>query len=322
MCYVSHVPMVRPRDEDNLELPPLDGEETDGDRTEFDEPIAAPKDDGHDPYDDKTTDDASLDDVLPTLEGESVLDDDPADLEIEAPGMVERLAEIVTAADDDASGLDDGGIEFQDEGDTIRGDRGEEGFAEPEEPLDEADLPALDADEEGEAEDGLFFDDEREAPGDDLVFAERAWAVKAKAPLGDVVQVAALGARIDVRLASGAALRSVDGGRSFAASDVPPTSVPAPRGTTLRLPGDRVVSIRSGFDRCLVVCGGTVAAPRPARIVCDLSMELDADAGDVAVRALAYDVGTATLWIGCLWGIIALEVPRDDMMGESKVPVS
>ncbi len=314
------------RDEDGLVLPPLDGEETEGAGSEFEDPLAAPREDGHDPYDDATAEgehDFAADEAVEALDGaESALDDTPADVELEAPAIVERLAAIATA-DDDGTGVDDTGVIFEDDRQVTLGvDRGEEGFSEPEEPLDEGALPALDADEEGEAEDGLFYEDEREAPGDELVFSERAWPVKVKMPLGDVVHVAVAGLRVDVRLASGAAVRSVDGGKSFAASDLPPTSLPPPRGTTVRLPGERVVSIRSGFDRCLVVCGGTTAAPRPPRIVCDLSIELDADASDVGVQAMAYDVGTTTLWIGCRWGIVGIEVPRDDVMDGGKVSVS
>lgn len=312
--------MVNPRDDDSLELPPLDGEESEPKRSDFDEPLAAIAEDGHDPYDDRTSEDAATDEALPTLEGESVLDDAPSDIDVDAPAMIERLAEITASADDDAGGFaDEADGDLEEGGETLLGDRGEEGFVEPDEALSEADLPALDADEDGEAEDGLFYDDEREAPGDDLVFSESSWKVLAKAPLGDVVEVAVAGTRVDARLASGAALRSVDGGTSFAASDIPPSSLPAPRGTSIRLPGERIVTIRSGFERCLVVC--TVEG-RPPRIVCDLSMELDADASDVAVRALAYDVGTTTLWVACRWGVVGLEVPREHIESDVKVPVS
>ncbi len=315
--------MVNPRDEDGherLELPPLDGEESEPKRSDFDEPLPAVADDGHDPYDDRTAEDAATDEALPTLEGESVLDDAPSDIDVDAPAMIERLAEITAAPDDDAGGFaDEADGDLDEGGETLLGDRGEEGFVEPDEALSEADLPALDADEDGEAEDGLFYDDEREAPGDDLVFSERSWPVVAKVPLGDVVEVAVAGSRVDARLVSGAALRSVDGGVSFAASDAPPPSLPAPRGTSVRLPGDRVVTIRSGFERCLVVCTAEGQAPR---IVCDLSMELDADASDVAVRALAYDVGTTTLWIACRWGVVGLEVPREHIRTDVKSTVS
>jgi hypothetical protein len=312
------------RDEDALDLPPLDGEETDPTKgDDFEDPLASLEDDGADPFDDATAEDEPVDEPIDALEDDasSALDDTPADVEIEAPALVERLAAIA-GADDEPAELDDGGVTFEDDEVTLGGDRGEEGFAEGEEALDESALPALDADEEGEADEGLFFDDERTAAGDDLVFSERGWPVKAKVPLGDVVHVAVAGLRVDARLATGAAVRSVDGGKTFAASDLPPTSVPPPRGTTLRLPGERVVSIRSGFDRCLVLCGGNATTPRPIRIVCDLSMELDADAGDVAVRALAYDVGTTTLWIACKWGIVGLDVPRDDVTDGAKVSVS
>ncbi|CAN5482035.1 hypothetical protein BH09MYX1_BH09MYX1_59580 [soil metagenome] len=300
------------RDEENLELPPLDGEDSETGGDEFDDPIDALDDDGDDPYDDKNADDPEMDDALPLLESESVLDDDGANIEIEAPVLLERITEMAATRDDEVGGLEDDDFDFREVNENAHADRGEEGFVEPEAPLDEADSPPLDADEEGEGHDALFFEDEREIPGDELVFSERAWTLKAKAALGDVVNVAVAGARVDARVAGGAALRSVDGGASFATSDLPPTSLPSPRGTSLRLPGERTVSIRSGFDRCLVVCERDGQAPR---IVCDLSIELDADASDVTVHALAYDVGTTTLWIGCRWGVVGLEVPRDDIKG-------
>lgn len=296
-----------PDDDETLDLPPLDGEDGDARAAEFDDPLAAPEDDGHDPLDDRAAEDAVPTEIEEDEDGESALDDRPADVEIEPSVLFDRLAEIERAdvPDDEAAELDTG-LSFDDDGTTTH-DRGEEGFDEPDEVLDEAALPALDADEDGEADEGLFYEDDREHATDDLPF-DRPWPVVAKAPIGEVIQIAVAGSRVDVRLTSGAALRSVDGGTTFAGTDLPPTLVPPPKGMTLRLPGERTVSLKSSFDRCVVVCTG----PGGSRVVSDLSIELDADARDVAVNALAYDVGTRILWIGGRWGILGLAVPAPD----------
>ncbi len=189
--------------DDDIDLPPLDGGAEDAAIEESDsedlDPV--PADAGKDPFDDSTgTDDpvdlADIDD----LEDANDLDDgspelandleDQADiLEDRASGFLERESLL---AGDDEPGVGDEDFGIGDDEASAAMDAGEEGPQDADEELREEDLPALDADDLGEADEGDFFELESSA-APPFAWAEPRWESRTVASIGPVIAVVVSG---------------------------------------------------------------------------------------------------------------------------------
>lgn len=170
-------PMANPEDE--LDLPDLDGESDDPTETPHDlagELDVTEADDG-DAFDDATAGDA-VDHGISLGEGaEGGLladSDDAAALDI--GGFDLSIGdETEDLRDDSAEGRgEDPDLETGEESSTA--DAGEEGPSDEDEELREEDLPALDADEDGDVADDVLFERSMLAESDELRWDDRAWA--------------------------------------------------------------------------------------------------------------------------------------------------
>jgi hypothetical protein len=182
---VDSVSMTIPNktDELDLELPALDGED---DPFEPDAPeLIAMFDEGASDLDDTTgLGDAAHDDVtFDGAEGGWLLDsEDAAGLDVGAFDVAIG-AEGRVLDDDDAEGrlvLDD--LVAEPEG--FVSDGGEEGPIDGDDELREEDLPALDADDDGDVPDEALFDRSLLTSDDDLRWDDRAWARADGAAIG------------------------------------------------------------------------------------------------------------------------------------------
>ncbi len=153
--------MIPPTDDDLDDLPPLDGDgEEPGDpEAELDDDLDP---ENGDPLDDATSEDAPVDaDELDGEEGgKSWIDEaaDAPDLELGDTGLVvfdESLSGLDDSAEPDPGGDDVG---FGETGEKATLDSGDEGPLDPDEELRDEDLPAFDADDEGEPDEAGFWD--------------------------------------------------------------------------------------------------------------------------------------------------------------------
>ena len=307
-------------DDDDLliELPPLDGEGEEGNASAFEDPLDALVPDGGDSLDDSTGDDDPVDEPLDTLD-----DEDGDDGEEGPPGELD-LGAVVTEpvgtflGDDEPPGVDGEDFGLGDAPDTAD-DAGEEGFEAEDEALRAEDLPALDADDEGEGEDGLFYDGIVRAADSEIPWDDRGWERVALEPLGHVVAIEVQGA-IDLVLKDGRALRSVDG-LTFALFDRPPvaTGAPAPRPAKRNLPAGATAHASLPDGSAAVAMAtldgrSTLAIAErdgKVRIVADVTAELDLEAEDARIDALAFDPQRAILWAGGPFGLLGFRArPR------------
>lgn len=162
-------------DELDLELPALDGEEDSSEADAAHEPLDAMNDDG-DLFDDATGEDAPYEELsvegtesgwLVDAENASSLDVGPLDVALEPEGKVLGDDEADTRA-----GFDDLVSEEED----FVSDAGEEGPLDADEELREEDLPALDADEDGDVPEDELYDGTALAMDEELRWDDRAWA--------------------------------------------------------------------------------------------------------------------------------------------------
>jgi len=149
-----------PRDDELDDLPPLDGESPDeeGHAPELDEEPAG----GDASLDDATGEDDPVDPAeLDIDDGEGGWlegTDDAEDLDMGETPLVELEAERDPMDDVEEPGVGDEDFGIGQDGERAELDSGEEGPAAEDEALREEDLPALDADEEGEVEDADLMD--------------------------------------------------------------------------------------------------------------------------------------------------------------------
>jgi hypothetical protein len=156
-------PEQRPNDDQLDELPPLDGDAKDGPEPEgaFEEPLEDPP--GEASLDDKTGEDDVPE--APELEADDAeggwLNEAPdaPDLELGDVAIADLGGEPIDGADDaeepTAADLDVGLADGPEHGGL---DTGDEGPLDADEELREADLPALDADEEGDVDEAALLD--------------------------------------------------------------------------------------------------------------------------------------------------------------------
>jgi hypothetical protein len=311
-------------DEDDLlaELPPLDGEGEEGNPSAFDEPLDDLRPDGGNALDDTTGDDEPIDEPLDTLGGGDEAgedDDDEGPLEIDLGTAIDEPVGSFLG-DDEPPGVDGEDFGLGDTPDTAD-DAGEEGFEAEDEALRAEDLPSLDADDEGEGEDALFYEGIVRAGDSEIPWDDRGWERVALEHLGQVVAIEVQGA-IDVTLKDGRTLRSVDG-VTFAVFDAPapsiPLGVPAPRASVRSLPAS--ATAHAGLPDGSAAVAMTTLDGRSTlaiaerdgkvRIVADVTAELDLDAEDARVDALAFDPQRAILWVGGPFGLLGFRArPR------------
>jgi hypothetical protein len=182
--------------DDDIDLPPLDGGTEDAavDESDSDDLDPVPDDAGKDPFDDSTgtNDPVDSDDIDP-LEDENGNDDEDREpaggLEDQADFLEDRasgLLEESMLADNDEHGVGDEDFGIGDDEPTAAMDGGEEGPQDADEELREEDLPALDADDLGDGDEGDFFELESSA-SPPFAWAEPRWESRAVASLGPVI---------------------------------------------------------------------------------------------------------------------------------------
>jgi hypothetical protein len=183
---------VSPADDD-IDLPPLDGgtEDPAADDSDSDDLDPVPADAGKDPFDDSTgTDDpVDSDDIDPLDQENGGEGEDPERVDEQADLLDDResglLEESVLADGDDAT-ITDEDFGIGDDEPSAAMDGGEEGPQDADEELREEDLPALDADDLGDAEEDDFFELESSANAP-FPWAEPRWESRAVASLGPVI---------------------------------------------------------------------------------------------------------------------------------------
>jgi len=335
--------MALPRTERNedepLELPPSDGDNVESDEsapTTDDDLDAIPADAASDPYEDATGEDDPVDEELDALDSASALGDDVVGMveqDHEAPEMA--LSESALG-DDEPPGVqgEDFGLDDRSEGE-IR-DAGEEGFDAVEPELRVEDLPRLD---EGDDEE-LSVEEATESQPSmaELRWDDRGLAREALHPVGHVVGLR-VRAGLEIALADGSGLRSVDGGRTFSASDhvdvedepvlvrgrsrallregvgilrslgdgplVPLESTAGATAFTLLEDGTVIAAVEGENERCQLV---SVSVQGSCTIVADVSMECDDEGGrdtSTTVEALAADERAGLIWAGGAFGLLA-----------------
>lgn len=295
-------------DEPLPQLPPLDGDEDEGDAAADDE-IAT--DDGEGSLDDAAAGDLDVGAIEIADEGESALGDEPTPL----------VDDHEIDFDDDARGETDDEqiaverIELDEIDETTDDDGGAEGTDEtPESALDGEELPAIDADESGDAGDDLVVGEPLAArPETDLAWADVAWtqlparAAHDSAPPREgsaptVVEASGVRAFVSANEAwlarAGAAPRRIAGTLGATALAVVGADAPA-----------RVlvaIAVREA-RRVLVVC---VRADDRAEIVAELAADDDSDEGAPDVARLAWDADGDVLWALGTFGAIGWRVSR------------
>lgn len=286
-------------DDLDLELPALDGED-DGAKDEpaFDGLEMA--DDGLDPLDDSTGEAGPHDDlVVDGAEGGWLLDaETAAGLDV-GPFDVAVAPEGSVLEDDTA---ETGGLE-----DLISGDEefvvdtGEEGPVAALEELREEDLPAIDADDDGDVPDDDLFDRGMIAVDGDLRWDDRAWtraseALAAPPPGSEEVDdsgVLAVPGEDSAQRARDAKWKELDeSGRLMAAGFLPGGSIVVALATT-----DRA--------RALIV---RVQTDGEARIIAEIdprSASADDDGESCIVTFLRWDAARGCLFVGGNFGVEA-----------------
>ncbi len=192
-----------PTRDDDIDLPPMDGgaDDESTEESDSDDLDPVPEDAGKDPFDDSTgTDDPvdadeidALDEDDDDSDEESEIDDldeDASFLEERASGLLEAES-LLTENDEQGVGDEDFGIGD----DEARGatDGGEEGPQDADEELREEDLPALDADDMGDADEGDFFEIESSA-APPFSWADPRWESRTVASIGAVMAIVVNGA--------------------------------------------------------------------------------------------------------------------------------
>ncbi|WP_394838925.1 hypothetical protein LVJ94_18710 [Pendulispora rubella] len=156
-------------DEELDELPPMDGDSDDPSEPEIEslddaDELASEAQDALDPFDDSTGEAEPVEELVEE-ERSWLADAEPAegvelgafDFEADLPSIQDGGGSAI--GDDEEPGVDGEDFGIEDSGGApVLLDGGEEGPSGPDEELREADLPALDADEEGDLDDALLDD--------------------------------------------------------------------------------------------------------------------------------------------------------------------
>jgi hypothetical protein len=285
-------------DELDLDLPALDGEDDGVHEEPAHEALhEEDRDDGGDPFDDSTGEGAPFDEIV--VEGSEagwLVDAD------DAGGLDVGVFDVVIAAEgkllEDDEGDTRGGLEdliASDE--SFVSDSGEEGPLADDEELREEDLPALDADEEGDVPDDDLFDRGALGTDDELRWDDRAWArgtpPASAADDADDSGVLAVPGEDPAQSARDTAWKQLDeSGRVMAATFVPGGSVVLALATP-----DRA--------RAFVV---RIQPDGEARIIAEIdprTMKAEDDGEACTVTFLRWDAARGCLFVGGNFGVEA-----------------
>lgn len=283
---------MMPSDDLELELPSLDGnddEESDDAAAHEDDAPGEDEEQDADALDDATGEDRPVDDLAFAEGSESgwLVDADGA-AGLEIGGYDVEIADEAKVLGDDEPDHRGGGLEdLIDADETVVADGGEEGPVADDEDLREEDLPALDADDDGDVPDDMLFDRALVGGGaeDELRWADRAWE-RVLVPAGAVDELDDSGVLAlpgDAKSARDQAWKKLDGGRITAAAFVPGGSV--------------VVALGSG-DKALLV---RILPDGEARILA----EVEAADARAVVTALRWDAGHGHLVAAGNFGVEA-----------------
>lgn len=292
----------RPHDPDDLDLdlPALDGDDSHSDLSFGYDILDEAASDGVDAFDDATGEDAPFEEIavegaetgwLDGAESVGDLDVGPFQLATEEEGSV-LLEEEEPDPRHDVEDL------FS-EGEAFVADAGEEGPLDEDEELREEDLPALDADDDGEiADEALFENTTLVGYDDELHWDDRAWervSIAAEASVEEVDDSGVLGAPGEDPSQSSrdAAWKQLDEtGRVMAAA---------------LLPGGSVVVAMASFDRSRA----RLVRIRPdgeARIIAEVDPRgavSDDDEDACVVTFVRWDAGRGCLFVGGSFGVEA-----------------
>ncbi len=284
-------------DDLDLDLPALDGEDdAHDDHGALDDALDFAEHDG-DAFDDATGEDAAFDELaVEGAEGGWLVDADNAasldvgafDVVIQPEGKVLEDDEVDTRA-----GLDD--LISHDE--TFVADGGEEGPLADDDELREEDLPALDADEDGDVPDEELFDRSMLAGDGDLRWDDRAWTratpVSGSPDEGDDSGVLAVPGEDITQTARDSAWRRLEEtGRAMAAAFVPGGSVVVALATPDRARAS-IVRIQPDGE---------------ARIIAEVdprTMKAEDDGEACTVTFLRWDAARGCLFVGGNFGVEA-----------------
>lgn len=290
-------PTHKPDDLD-LDLPALDGGDDGGAEASLAlDALEEIRSDGGDAFDDATGDDAPFDDVavegaesgwLDGAESAGTLDVGPFDLVVEPEGGGLEDEEVDARRD-----LDD----LFSEGETLVADSGEEGPLAEDEELREEDLPALDADDDGEVADDDVYDRQMLGSEDELRWDDRAWARASERADGSSIDevddsgvLAAPGDDPAMRARDAAWRRLEQTGRAMAAGSLAAGAV--------------VVAVASpDRTRALLV---RIQADGQARIIAEVEPRgADDDGESCVVTFVRWDAARGCLFVGGSFGVEA-----------------
>jgi hypothetical protein len=270
-------------DDDLDELPPLDGDVRDAPDLEADDAV---DDDGDASLDDETGEDAPADSDGVDLEGaerEKGWMDEPADagdLDLGEVALVELGSELSTPgeadeADERPVGQEDLGFADAPERGGLDGD--DEGPLGADDELREADLPPLDADEEGDLEDAALVESAFAAAEDVVALP---WAAEPWSRVGAPVALAAATAVACAPRGALVAGRTDGGVAEVVRVDLEGTSQTLPVSgldvetvRVLAVEGERIAALVDGGGVRLSRDGGVSFAPvAEGRVVADLAL--------------------------------------------------
>lgn len=284
-----------PKESDDLELdlPALDGEE---DVPETDDPghdLPEARDDGGDPLDDAAFGAAAGDDELDTNGAEGGWLDDAEVAEGLDLGAVElsHLAlqpegnVLDDAEPDPRAGLEDL-IQVEEH---FVADGGEEGPLADDEELREEDLPALDADEDGDMPDDALYDRSVIGGDEELRWADRAWA-----PVDGF-------AAADESDESGMLAVPGDDPRDHAWKELEETGRVM---AAAFVPGDAVVLALATPDRVRAFLVRITSAGEK-RIIAEVDPRLEDDGSSCVVNAMRWDATKSCLVVAGSFGVHA-----------------
>jgi hypothetical protein len=313
------MPEPTPKEEENdLELPPLDGAEEEDASVLHEDDVAIRDEDN--PYDDATGDDADFTEGLLAQDEESAIDDDETGVGEALEQLPPELMSESMLGDDDAPGVAGEDFGLVESTEAVR-DAGEEGFDAPEPELRAEDLPPLDSGDDDE----MSVEEATDLAPVELRWDDRVFERVLTKRVGHVIRIR-LRAGVVITLEDGTALRSDDNGETFIVADHDHEDDEAfvSRGRGRALLRDGVGILRAIDDGPLTLVESTEAAtaftllddgsliaaldqPDKTRLVRidALGVATVVAEEDSTIEALAADPRTGVVWAGGAFGLVA-----------------
>lgn len=287
---MRHLP--DPNDDLDLALPALDGE-GDTDHEPAHDALDVADDDG-DAFDDSTGEDTPFDAIsvegaeegwLLDAENANSLDLGPFDVLIQPEGKV---------LGDDEPEAQGGLLDLIPDEVMFVADAGEEGPLADDDELREEDLPALDADEDGEVSDEELFDRNILASDDDLRWDDRAWARAVPVPV----------APDEADDSGGLAVPGYDSTQSVRDAAWKGLEQSGHVMAAALMPGGSVVVALSTSDRARASIV-RILPDGQARIIAEVDSRVDDDGEVCTVTFLRWDAASGCLVVGGSFGVEA-----------------